>query len=169
MSNSVFVMAFSSSVAGVTFSVTEMLAPSLVAKLYRSRELLRGDDEIAFSDATLRRVMNLLARNKQVSLEVDAAAGSDGSIGVLFERGITRLYADFLNNGRVRVFVRSADGAESKFITDDDSRVANSLIALAPIQGPIVFGTGSTVVHLNFGADTRRYAEVSYSLASFQP
>jgi hypothetical protein len=145
-------------------SVTDIVAPYLVAKLRRSRDWLIEDDQHAFTDDTLRRVLDFLARNTRMVSELDAAAGSDGSIGILFERGCVRLYADYLGNGNIRVFSRDLNGAESRFITEDSLAVSAALRDVAPVIGEIQMPSGdrSCRVVISSGGATSR--EPTYSI-----
>jgi hypothetical protein len=165
MSNSVFTAALNSVSAGVNFNITEVLAPRLVSKLYRSREWLEEENARAFSDATLNRVLNLIARHTELLAEIDAAAGSDGSIGLLFERGVERVYADFLNNGRIRVFIRNSNGVDRKFITEDDTVVSASLSELSSaVDNTIEIRTQAGTALLNLSVAGRAGPDASYVL-----
>jgi hypothetical protein len=168
MSNSAFFAVFNSSLPSATLNITEALAPRLVSKLHRTREWLREEDACAFSDATFNRVMDLLARHRELLPEIDAAAGSDGSIGILFERGVERLYADFLNNGRIRLFIRGSDGVDRKSITENDDLVSSSLSRLSPVFENIIEirAQGASFL-LNVRVSVGDQAEASYALPPF--
>jgi len=168
MSNSAFFAVFNSVLPSATFSIKEVLAPRLASKLHRTREWLQEEDERAFSDATFNRVMNVLARHRELLPEIDAAAGSDGSIGVLFERGAERLYADFLSNGRIRLFIRGSDGVDRKLITENDAVVSSSLSALSPVfENTIEVRPEGASPLLSVRVSVRNQSEASYALPSF--